>query len=443
MAFVAFCHKPWSEPRNHRERRMMRVVRYSVLAAICLVALAVSPGRAGGAQMFEHVTEHYRIQTDVSPQMAVLVGSHMETIFRQYSHQFADYGQIDERFNIIVVGTRASYRRLVPRAIAGSTGFFMADRNLLGVNVEGRTSEEVFRTLYHEGFHQFMFRVISRDCPAWLNEGIAEYFAEATWDGEAFELGQISTTRLYIVQMAIRERSFVPFSRLLDLDPGQWLQNVSTDQKRADIYYSQAWSIVHFLIHAENGRYADMLNSYLRALRAGRDPKRASSAIFGDDVDAFQAVWARYVMSLRPSAKFTCRDNMEILLLLAEKVYGDPRRFENVADLRRRLYTMRQYRWEIRRPLKENLQWSDREAVAALFRCPFDQTGSPVSHLVVRTPGTNMPMLVCDHHPGIIIKAYYRQDRNGRRVVVEEQVRETVTPDLRQAMRQAYAAQFR
>jgi hypothetical protein len=218
---------------------------------------------------------------------------------------------------------------------------------------------------------------------------------------------------------------------------------VRTDGKRASLFYSQTWSIVHFLIHADNGRYTEMLNSYLKGIAAGRDPKRSFTAVFGEDLNAFQTAWANYVLSLEPSPKFTCRDNMESIMLLAQMVHDDVREFEAVSDLRRLLYTRQRYRWEITRPTGEKLMSSDRRAVAALFRCPLDDTDGTVSHLVVRIPGSNMPMLVCDHHPGIIIKAYFQQERGGTRVVVEEQVRETVSVDLRRAMQQAYVAQYR
>jgi hypothetical protein len=165
--------------------------------------------------------------------------------------------------------------------------------------------------------------------------------------------------------------------------------------------------------------------------------------VFGENLPVFEAAWANHVLSLRPSPKFECRDNMQSIMALAKMAYSDVREFDAVSDLRRLLYTRQQYRWEMVRPSGERLASSDRETVAALFRCPLDNSGATVSHLVVRIPGSNMPMLVCDHHPGIIIKAYFQQERDGTRVVVEEQVRETVTADLRQAMQQAYVAQFR
>ena len=186
-----------------------------------------------------------------------------------------------------------------------------------------------------------------------------------------------------------------------------------------------------------------MLNAYLKALSGGRDPRQSFIAVFGQDQAAFQAAWVNYVLSLEPSPKFACHDNMESILLLAQQIYPDVRRFDSVSDLRRMLYTRQMYRWEIVRPTGDRLSSADREAVAALFRCPMDNSREAVSYLVVHIPGSNMPMLVCDHHPGIIIKAYLQQGGNGQHVVVEEQVRETVTPDLAAAMKQAYAAQFR
>jgi len=419
--------------------RQIRRTGKTLRAVLCaaLLALVWAGAAHAGPKLFKEQTEHYAIETDVSPEFARLVGAHMEEIFKEYSHWFGNYGEMTLRFRVAVFDDEEQYWKVTPPQVKGSTGVFVSYDQLLAAHRHGRTTEEVLRTLYHEGFHQFMYNLVSRECPVWLNEGLAEYFAEATWNGQGFTTGQVPTLRLHTVQSAIARGRYIPLAQLFTMDPDRWLQNVSTNSHRADLFYSQAWSLAHFLIHAEGGRYAGMLSRFLRELSEREDQEDAFCVSFGTDVRGFEAAWAQYVMSLKPSPKFRCRDNMEALMLLARLVYEDPRTFESVSDLRRRLLHGRRYGWQITRATGETLKWNQTEEVAKLFRCPYHQEGG-ISYVVVRHMPTQMPILICNHHPGVIIKAYYRPTpHGGLAVAVEEQVRDTVPEDLKQAILRA------
>jgi hypothetical protein len=81
---------------------------------------------------------------------------------------------------------------------------------------------------------------------------------------------------------------------------------------------------------------------------------------------------------------------------------------------------------------------NDPERVARLFRCPRHTTATGLSYLVLSDKSSGLPVLICTHHPGIIIKAHYRREQNGElKVTVEERVWETVTPESRKAIRAA------
>jgi hypothetical protein len=417
-------------------------LRRQYLCALLLQSFLLWPatGRLLAQDSMGHYeTAHYEIETDGDPSLAVMVGRHMEEIHRLYSEMFSDYGQTERQFEVKVFTTTAEYARTVPEEIAGSTGAFIPRQRLLVANMEGRTAEEVMRTLYHEGFHQFMFEAVSAYCPIWLNEGIAEYFAEATWNGTTFTLGQVPTVRLHIVQQSLRDGSYIRFADLFSLDPRAWVQSAASNARRASLQYTQAWSIVHFLVHGSDGRYVRLLNSYLKSLSDGRDPERAFRDVFGTDLSSFEQAWAQHVMSLTPSAKFVCRDRMQMLMHLAELVYSDPREFESVPDLRNRLLRNPAYAWSITTPTGVRITSQDRDAAAALFRCPFDKGRHGSSFVVLRSLETGEPTLFCNHHPAVVIAAYYDgQSRGRRRVTVEERVRETVRPELLRAIEEAY-----
>ncbi len=342
------------------------------------------------------------------------------------------------KFDVVVFQRMADYDELTGGRVHGSAGVFIADLRVLAAYTQGRTTEQVLRTLYHEGFHQFMYSVVSPEAPTWANEGIAEYFSNATWNGQDFTLGEVPVAPLYVIQKAVRDGTYIPFRRLLYMSHEQWLQTSVADRSQADLLYSESWSIVHFLIHADGGSHAPMLNRLLKEIAQGQLTRSAMEDVFGTEFRQIESAWARYVMGLTPSPKFRCRDNMEILLLLAEFIYKDPRKLTGVEQLRHDVLYQNRSGWQIVLPHGAPLTWDQTDRVAALFRCPLDRSGADRSYLVVRNVQTGLPTLVCMHHPGVVELAYYEPDgRGGYKITVEEQVWDTLPPDLQQAIRTA------
>ena len=61
-----------------------------------------------------------------------------------------------------------------------------------------------------------------------------------------------------------------------------------------------------------------------------------------------------------------------------------------------------------------------------------------ISYILIRDSRTGMPTLVCTHHPGVVELAYYTTGSSGDlTVTVEEQVWDTLSPDVQQAIRTA------
>ncbi len=403
-----------------------------------MVALASCAAAAGGqgAKIYKESTEHYDVETTIGSHFAEVVGRHMEAIYREYSRRFEEYGEADRKFNVAVFRNEEQYAAHVPAEVRGSTGVFVSRTRLLAAHADGRTGEEVLRTLYHEGFHQFMYELISQRCPIWLNEGLAEYFSEATWNGRDFGVGHVPGSRLYVVQQAVKQGKYVPFAELFSMSSESWLQNIRTDNHRANLVYCQSWSIVHFLLQAENGRYVARMGKLVELISEGNDQEEAFKESFGPgfSLRAFERAWAEYIMSLKPSPKFECRNNMRYIMMLAKSVYGDPTDLRDLEDLRGKVMSDR-ISWRIENPYGDVVSSDDRGRVARLFRCPFDEDGHNVSYVIVKSPGSGLPVLVCTHHPGIIIKAYYRPDgEGGLAVEVEEEVRDLLSPAFKRAI---------
>ena len=65
---------------------------------------------------------------------------------------------------------------------------------------------------------------------------------------------------------------------------------------RALVNYTQAWSMVHFLVHAEDGRYRQAFSEMIRDISRGRNPQDAFRARLGRNVEAFEKRYRQWWM---------------------------------------------------------------------------------------------------------------------------------------------------
>lgn len=408
-------------------------------AVLLLAPLLLVAGRFAAAKTFKVRTDHYDVTTDVSKEFTELLGEHMEGIHREYVRRLRGVGKkMDVRFRVVVHKTRESYDESMPEKLVGSSGAFVSKQKLLTAYLGDRTWEDVFRTLYHEGFHQFAYGSITPKIPVWVNEGLAEYFYEATWDGKGFRTGQVPPRRLAVLRRALGAETYFPLEELLTMTNDQWLLNMRTDREKTAIEYCQSWALVHFLIHAENGRHLDRLLGYLNRMARGIGLREAFKKSFGTDLEGFEKAWKMYVSDLKPDRKYLCKSKMQSIMLMGASVFERPDRFKELSELRRKLMNPGKARWSFTTTYGEKIESGDREKIARLFRCPFDKGRRPTSYRLLRDRRSGMPMLFCTHHKGIVMKAYFYSDANRAgvfQVRVEEQVTATLPDSLRRELR--------
>jgi hypothetical protein len=79
----------------------------------------------------------------------------------------------------------------------------------------------------------------------------------------------------------------------------------------------QAWSMVHFLVYAENGRYEPYFTNMLRLLNDGVKPYDAMRRAFSLDSEpefrAFETRWKDYARNAKPGAYVAARGRLEFL----------------------------------------------------------------------------------------------------------------------------------
>jgi hypothetical protein len=261
----------------------------------------------------------YWIKTDLPAEQANELAQHLNVMYEQYSQRLASLPQrAPEALNVLIFKNRRDYElTLRSRFGVDPTGtgglFFMSNRgNGLALWTEGLPKRRVHHVLQHEGFHQFAHSRFGGDLPIWVNEGLAEFFGEAVIVGRALVIGQSQPRIIDTVSGAIDTDAHIPFVKMLSMSGDEW-RNAMRDGD-GSLQYAQAWSMVHFLVYGEGGRYTGAFERYLRLLNHGLPSQEAFVRAFGSqDIEGFERKWKSYAQQAQPSAFIAALERAEFL----------------------------------------------------------------------------------------------------------------------------------
>lgn len=313
-----------------RDARGRWIGTLGVLAVLLAIGLASSRAMAAGAgpragQPAERTgtpwwdrswvasTRFYDIRTDLDREDAIPWGRHLDRMHEEYTRRMSGLRpRTPAKLEVLLFRRQSDYvATLGSRFGIDATGsggmFFVGPRGSgLALFLENLPRRRVEHVIQHEGFHQFAFSRFGVDLPIWANEGLAEYFGEGLFIGTEFVLGQGDPRAIEQVRRAVESRGFIPFDELLRWTPGQWNERV----RRADasLQYRQSWSIVHFLVHGDGGRWRAPFERYLGLINRGTAAAEAFTQVFGRDLGPFQDTWAEYARAAKPGSFVTAME---------------------------------------------------------------------------------------------------------------------------------------
>ncbi len=169
---------------------------------------------------------------------------------------------------------------------------------------EPRLPEETLDTLLHEGTHLLLHlwgAAKEFDLPVWIDEGMAEYFGGSSYrPGEGrsrgeFTTGAIKAGRLLEIREQMDKNATASIDRFIRFTYDSF--NVS--------HYGQAWSLVHYLAHHDDGRRAKLVQKYcqdlMRTVRTGDRAVALFRKTFRTTPAKMEKEWKAYVDGLEPS----------------------------------------------------------------------------------------------------------------------------------------------
>ena len=285
--------------------RSLRVNAVVLLGALVFALAGPAAGQqvASAAELRVFASHHYHIHTNLTREETVPFGRHMDVVFAQYERRFASYTKRDGGLMpLYLFRTQDQYLAFMKKhgiAAEGSGGMFFVTHSVQGLATwaEGHRRAQTFRTLQHEGFHQFAWHYLGRDLPTWMNEGLAQYFEDAVILESGMELGLANPHRIAHVKDALHYGYAIDCQHLMNLSHRDWSHTLRTNASRSELLYAQAWSMVYFMIHGDDARYLRSFEIYLRLLSNGQPHEEAFRNAFGFAAErALEDRWRSYAL---------------------------------------------------------------------------------------------------------------------------------------------------
>jgi hypothetical protein len=245
---------------------------------------------ARAAEMQVYPTRYYVVHTDLGQDDAKEAIIRMTRMFEEYRMRTRGFsGEVRRPFAFYLFRNQADY--MTAGGLPNSAGVFNGD--ILMAVAGDRITDQTWHVVQHEGFHQFARAVIRGDLPVWLNEGLAEYFGEAVFTGESFVSGVIPFDRLKRIKDEIRKHQFKTIDAMMRMSHEDWNKSVEIEN------YDQAWSMVHFLVHGDEGKYQQAMIRFIVLIGNGNKWEPAWRQAFGNAI-GFEQRWQDWWMNQPP-----------------------------------------------------------------------------------------------------------------------------------------------
>jgi hypothetical protein len=241
---------------------------------------------------FKKETPHFLVDTNVDDKFTEWIARHIELVYTKYESIFPKQNKGKDKYRVIVFDTVKQY---MDYGSPPNTGGYYQDLTKKLVFWKQPKESDTLLVLYHETFHQFLAYYLDH-APQWFNEGHGDYFGPSVYNEKTKQM-EIKTNpwRLRSIQGAIQANKYQPLPKLM-----QMTQQEMYDPKTVGMNYAQAWSMIHFFWHFDNGKYGKLLQAYFQFLVKDEDLKGAYDAAFGKaDLAKIEQEWKDYVLKLR------------------------------------------------------------------------------------------------------------------------------------------------
>ncbi|HMO81698.1 MAG TPA: DUF1570 domain-containing protein [Pyrinomonadaceae bacterium] len=197
---------------------------------------------------------------------------------------------------VIVFRNERAFRPYKPLTAEGKptdwvAGYFRQaeDANYIVLTTE-RERQQTYQLIYHEYVHYIINNSFGRSqIPPWFNEGLAEYYDQFMIQGDIkVVLGSPNENHI----MTLRNSKLIPLEQFFKIDYYTLHQQ---GKHGANIFYAQAWAMMHYLINGREGSRSQEVDRFLQGIRSGQPHEAAFKAAFQMSFADMERELRRYV----------------------------------------------------------------------------------------------------------------------------------------------------
>jgi hypothetical protein len=241
-------------------------------------------------------TPHHLIYSSAAREHTEATARVLGLLYNAYSNRFGGLAQFERghaKLKVKLFKDRAEFRWINPGL--GWAEAFYREPYCRAYFSAGEINP--YHWMLHESVHQLNNEVAHLNLEKWLEEGLADYFADSRIGSNQLAVGQIDPDTYpvwWIDQLAtaptlaenVRNKSVIPLRAIITNHGGPSLN------REFNLYYLHWWTLTHFIF--ENPRYRD--HAVELALRGGT--LDAFEQIIGP-VDRIQTEWHDYVRQFK------------------------------------------------------------------------------------------------------------------------------------------------
>jgi tetratricopeptide (TPR) repeat protein len=254
---------------------MRRTPAISVI--LCLLACPFASADEKG--WIEVRSPNFRVLTNGSVGQGRRVTREFEQMHAVFAIGFPKM-RFDSGAPLVILAPRDEFnmKSLAPARFKGSApkpaGFFQHgwERQYAIVRLD-QDQPGSYNVVYHEYVHA-MLHANFQWLPTWLDEGMAEFYGNTRFDSTKMYVGAPSRRVL-----RLRNATLIQLDELISENPWSKYRN---DETRIDLFYSEAWALVHYLIFGQGMENGKKLERFYRQIQQGADQKKAFQEVFGN-----------------------------------------------------------------------------------------------------------------------------------------------------------------
>ena len=246
-------------------------------------------------------TDNYIILSNLKRKSQVSsIEKQMELIRGAYEQFMPPKKEITAVSVIRVFNTPEEYLQFVGPELQWSAGVWMSGKKEMVIRpVEwGKKKdqeEQMMQTIYHEGFHQYVFYAMDqKHTSAWFNEGHACFYENSQVSRSHLIVEEDPHRSEVITEMA--EKNRIDVKKMLHMSYQEFYGANKTEN------YSLAWGMVYYLMKYapkdKDQKYVKILEKYGDALWESGDPDQATDDAFAEiDIDQFKEDFTEFWLS--------------------------------------------------------------------------------------------------------------------------------------------------